>query len=235
MNIREYLLAESIEDKGILKAIFMVGTPGAGKSYIIKQISDGGIQPRIVNTDKLTEFFKEDGNIDWDIYGDKIQTLTKKQITLYLNSLLPLWIDGTSSDPKSLFRRQGILKSIGYDIGLIWIDTPIEDALQRNQQRKRKVPENYIIDVYKKIEPLKKYYKTQFSPYYEIQNGEGELIDKVILSAYKKCKSFFNSSIINPIGSDLVSTMKANKFKYLSDSDNYNIQQLGKLVDAWYK
>ena len=235
MNLREYLLNESIEDRGILKAIFMVGTPGAGKSYVIKQINDGQIQPKIVNTDTFTEFFGNGSNADWSIYGSKIQELTKKQLSFYLNSMLPLWIDGTSSDPKSLFRRQGILKSIGYDVGLVWVDTPIDDALRRNSERKRQVPEDFIKTIYNKIEPLKTYYKSEFRPYYEILNGEGELIEPVITSAYKKCKKFFNDPIINPIGASLIESMKKNKHKYLEDTGNYNIQQINKLADIWYK
>jgi len=230
-----HLLNESIEDKGILKAIFMVGTPGAGKSYVLKKITDGTIDPRIVNTDVFTEFFGNKKNVDWDVYGDKIKTLTQKQLVLYLNSLLPLWVDGTSSDPKSLFRRVGILKSIGYDVGLVWVNTPLETALKRNRERERQVPEEFIYSTYDKIEPLKKYYKSEFNKYYEVNNGEGELTDDVINDIFKKIKKFYLDKQINPIGTSLIENMKTNKFKYLSDTGNYSINELEKLVDSWYK
>lgn len=64
MRLSKYLLTESINDKGIFKAIFMAGTPGAGKSYVINKINDGKIQPRIVNTDKLTEYFGKGENVN---------------------------------------------------------------------------------------------------------------------------------------------------------------------------
>ena len=35
MSFEQFLLNESINDKGILKAIFIVGLPGAGKSYTV--------------------------------------------------------------------------------------------------------------------------------------------------------------------------------------------------------
>ena len=56
--IQEDIISEGINDKGIFKACFMAGTPGSGKSYVISKISDGAIEPRIVNSDKMTEFLK---------------------------------------------------------------------------------------------------------------------------------------------------------------------------------
>ena len=58
MNFEEFLLNESINDKGILKAIFVVGLPGAGKSYTISNLK-GQISPKIVNTDVALEFLSK--------------------------------------------------------------------------------------------------------------------------------------------------------------------------------
>ena len=62
MNFEEFLLNESINDKGILKAIFVVGLPGAGKSYTISNLK-GQISPKIVNTDATLEFLSKKTNI----------------------------------------------------------------------------------------------------------------------------------------------------------------------------
>ena len=55
-------LTEGIEDKGIFKAVFLAGHPGSGKSYTLDRIKSGQIEPRIVNTDKFVEHYK---NADW--------------------------------------------------------------------------------------------------------------------------------------------------------------------------
>jgi hypothetical protein len=44
-------LNESINDKGIFKAVFMSGSSASGKSYVISKITSGQIQPRMVNSD----------------------------------------------------------------------------------------------------------------------------------------------------------------------------------------
>lgn len=97
-ELEKLLINESIEDKGILKSCFMSGTPGAGKSFVISKIKSGSIEPRIVNTDKFTEFIANYLNIDvsnvsgknWHYFESDIKRLTSSQLALYINSLLPL-------------------------------------------------------------------------------------------------------------------------------------------------
>lgn len=231
----EYLfLQESIEDKGIFKACFMAGAPASGKSYTIQKIKSGQIDPRIVNTDKFTEHFKAYGSEKWSMQKDKIKMLTKNQLIQYLNSLLPLWIDGTSSSPPSVFRREGILKSLGYDTSIIWVDVPLELSLERAKKRERPVPEDVIIDIYNKIQDLKPYYKSHFGTFLEIQ-GTADLDEQVILKAFNKMSSWFLSVIQNPIGKSLYNEMRENKWKYLTDHDKYDMNYLKRLVDTWYK
>ena len=64
MKTFKEFLNEGINDKGLYKAVFLGGTPGSGKSYVQKQVKDGTIEPRIVNTDKFIEFLANKRNID---------------------------------------------------------------------------------------------------------------------------------------------------------------------------
>jgi len=231
MKFKSYI-TESINDKGILKACFMAGFPAAGKSYTIKQIKSGSIGVKTVNTDTWVEFFGS--NIDWTELGDKVKILTKEQLILYMNSLLPLWVDGTSSNSNALFRRKGILESIGYDTSMVWVQADLETILERNRNRKRNVDELFIIDTYNKLDRFKQYYKTQFNPFIIIDNNDGAFTNELVLEAYRKMSSFFSSPVKNFIGIDLINDMKSNGYKYLFDTDRYDKQYLNKLVDSWY-
>ena len=237
--IQEELLSEGINDKGILKAVFLAGTPSSGKSYVISKISDGKIEPRIVNTDKMLEFLKAFEAERWLSVADVVKRTTKNQLSNYLNSMLPLFIDGTSSKPSSLLRRNGILKSLGYDSAIIWVDTSLQTSLKRARKRfedgGREVPDAVVKKIYDELTGLKKYYASEFNNFTEILNDDGELIDKVILQAYKKVSSFFNSPIKNPIGIKLINTMKKNGHKYLIDTDEYDMLYLKKLISSWYR
>ena len=241
-ELEKLLITESIEDKGILKACWMSGSPGSGKDYVLNRIKSGQIEPRVVNTDKFTEFIAKKLNIDlkpdsnfWKNYGDKTKKLTKDQLSLYINSLLPLWIDGTSSNPSSAFRRVGILKSIGYDTAMVWINTDLEVAKERNKKREKMVPEDFLIKVHNQISKLKDYYRSEFNNFYEVNNNEGELNNDAILKAFRKVNNFFNSPVENPIGKELIKKMRKNGHKYLIDTDEYSMKVIKKYVSNWYK
>jgi len=234
MKFKEFL-SEGINDKGIFKAVMMAGSSASGKSYVLKQITSGSVSPKIVNTDAWTEYYMKFGDFSWDKYGAKTKVLTKAQLSNYLNSMLPMWIDGTSSNPSAVLRRKGILQSIGYDVGFIFIDTPVDTAIERNEKRGRTVDVDFLKRSYKESQRLKEYYRSEFKFFKEILNGEGELIDKVILSAYRSVSTFFDTSIINPIGVKLKNDMLKNGWKYLIDTPEYDKGYLNKLIDNWYK
>lgn len=241
-ELQKLSINESIEDKGIFKSCFMAGTPGAGKTYTINKVKSGQIEPRMVNTDKFTEFIAQqfgiapnDISANWTAYKSKIKSLSSSQLALYINSLLPLWVDGTSSKPQSVFRRQGILKSIGYDTAMIWVDTDLETAIERNAQRERNVPEDFLRDVYKRIKNLKSYYKSEFRFFYEVNNNNGELNNDAVLEAFRKVSGFFNSPLENPIGKQLIEDMRSQGHKYLADTKDYDIKVLKRLAKGWYR
>lgn len=233
MRYKDYL-TESINDKGIMKCMFMAGQPGAGKSYTIQNIKAGFIDPKVVNIDKFVEHFKAYSDEDWATHGETAKMLTKNQFALYLNGLLPLWVDGTSSSAPAVLRRRGILNSLGYDTGMIWVNCSLETALKRAAQRERTVPEEHIKETYETIQKMKAYYQQEFKYFLEINNDDGELTNEIILSSFKKTTSFFSSPIENPIGKELVEKMKSNGAKYLTDN-GYTIEQIQKLIDSWYR
>lgn len=232
----KFKIAESIEDKGILKAIFMAGSPGSGKSYTLSRISSGSIAPRIVNTDKFVEFFDK-GDFKTVINRSKI--LTEQQLYMYVDSMLPLFVDSTSTHSKNISKRSGILQSLGYDTGMVFVNTSLNVALDRLEQRNktapahRKVNPEWAISAHERIQASKKFYQSRFPFFCEINNNEGELSDDVILDAYKKVKNFFVSPLENPEGARTIKTMRTAGWKYMTEgmiTEDY----LKRLITVWY-
>lgn len=233
MRLRQYI-NESIMDKGILKACFILGVAGAGKSYVLQKIKSGQIEPRIVNTDKLFHMY---GSKEWEKWidiKDTVKKLSRNQLASYINSLLPLAIDGTGSYPGVIFRRYGLLESFGYDIAGIFIDTSLETALERASKRERQVSKEFIRDTYDKIYKAKSFYKSKFHTWKEIKNDEGELTDKVITKAFNLMNNFYNSKLINPVGIHMLEEMRKNGWKYMTDGVK-DIDEIKMLLNAWYK
>lgn len=243
MLIKDLLLSEGIEDKGIFKALFFAGIPGAGKSYTINKVQDGSIQPRIVNTDRFLEYYGKKSLIGldtddkaefvWNSYETKISTLNKNSLHHYLNSMLPLIIDSTSVSPTNLLMRVGILESLGYDTALVFLDTDLDLALERNNKRSRRVPDEFIRDSHKLIKKTESFYHSKFKHFFKINNETGILDNDDFENAFKKTRSFFNSPIDNPIGNDNIEKMRENKWKYLVP-DMISKSDLASKIDLWY-
>jgi shikimate kinase len=224
-------LTEGIEDKGIFKAVFLAGHPGAGKSYTLDRIKSGQIEPRIVNTDKFVEHFK---NADWMAIGDKVRRLNNAQLVLYLNSMLPLAVDGTSGSIQAMLRRRGLLESMGYDTAMVFVNTDLETAIRRVQSRDRKVEEEFIRESFKKLNENKKFYRSKFDTFIEVDNNDGELTNKAITHAFNFLTSFYNSPIKNPIGKRRVEKMKKNVWKQLNPKV-MPLDEIKKIVSVWYR
>lgn len=233
-------LNESINDRGKLKAIFICGMPGAGKSYSASQLQDGAIQPQIVNSDKAYEALGRAGKTDisdpsqWSNVRDSVIKTTQTQLMHYINGMLPLFIDSTSADPGNLLRRKGILESFGYDVGIIWIDVKLEDALARAATRERTVPEHFIRSVHARSEQSKQFILSKFEWKQELDNSEGMLTDDVLMAAYRKTSSFFNSPLANPMGQANMRKIEKQKEKYMVPTI-CSKEQLQHLTTAWYK
>lgn len=242
MNFKDFL-NESINDKGILKAIFIVGIPGAGKSYTTERLS-GSISPKIVNTDKATEYIskklKVESTIDnWKaLFSDKSKKITKAMLGSYLDSMLPLFIDGTSSDASNIMSRVGILESLGYDVGMVFINTDLDTAQKRAKERAEKigrhVPEDFIKRVYETSEENKNYFKNKFSYFREINNSDGELSEEVLLEAFKSVQKFYEAPVANPVGKRHIEKLKLESEKYLSPLI-FSKEAISNKIEAWYR
>jgi len=236
-------LVDSIQDKGIFKAIFIIGIPGAGKSYTAEKIK-GGVEPRIVNTDKASEFLAAKKEMPltsetWKLFfSDDARRITKGALQNYLNGMLPLFIDGTSNDASNILHRAGILESLGYDVGMVFIDTPLETAMKRAELRAQKIgrsvdPE-FIEHVHQSAEENRKYFQSKFGFFITVKNDDNELTDEALNNAFKKTMSFFSSKVENPVGQRYIKSLKDNNQSYLVPTV-ISKEELAKKIEGWYK
>jgi predicted ABC-type ATPase len=242
ITFKQYM-SESINDKGILKALFVVGVPGAGKSYTISQLK-GSISPKIVNTDRATEFlskkYKMPSNSEtWKtFFRDRTRPITSGSLYNYLNSMLPLFVDGTSNDVSNILARAGILESVGYDVGMVFINTNLEVAIDRAKKRgeaiDRHVDEDFIRRVHEISEQNKEYFKGKFSFFREVSNNPGELDDAAIAKIFKQVSSFYNEPVDNVVGQRTLEKLKEDKQAYLIPSV-FNEHDLKKKAEGWYR
>jgi len=222
----ESFINESINDKAILHACFMAGAPGSGKSFFLSKIKSGSIEARVVNTDKFFEYF---GNQN----VARSKTLTVSQLHLYIDSMLPLFADGTSTDSSTTLKRKALLETLGYKTGMVFINCSLETSIERARKRKRIVPDDVVIQSYETMMKIKPIYKSAFDFFEEEYNDTGELTNEAVLQAFRKSISFFNSPPSKK-GQGIIDKMKENGWKYLSDGV-YDKTFISQVVSNWYK
>lgn len=230
-------LDEGINDKGILKAVFVVGIPGSGKSYTISKLPGG---PRLVNTDRSTEYlaskFDIESNADtWKtFFRDKAKTMTTGLLKNYLNGMLPLFVDGTSSDASNVLNRAGLLESLGYDVGMVFIETDLDVAQQRAAQRERKVTPEFIEKVHAASQENKEYFAGKFSFFKTVKNNPGELDDAAMAAIFKQVAGFYDTPVKNPVGKRVIEKLTSSNEKLLVPTI-LDQGELDKKVEGWYR
>jgi predicted kinase len=150
--MKEFLthITEGVYDKGIFKAFFLAGGPGSGKTFVTHNVFAGsGL--KIVNSDQQFErkLIAADYSLSMppeEIKGrERIRAsakrLTTDLMTNYLIGRLGLIIDGTARDYQLIERQVQLLRTqLGYDCYMIFINTSLDVALERNAGRIRRVP-----------------------------------------------------------------------------------------------
>ena len=154
-------LQEGVYDPNILKAFFLAGGPGSGKSYVVRRTT-GGLGMKIVNSDNAFEKLLKDAGLSLkmpdeeeeprDVARTKAKVITKKQQKNYIEGRLWLIIDGTGKDYDKIAKQATELKQLGYDVHMIFVNTSLDTALERNANRARSVPEPLVVKSWKSVQ-----------------------------------------------------------------------------------
>ena len=76
-----------------------------------------------------------------DVARDRAKELTTFQRRNFVRGRLGLIIDGTGKDFNKIAYQARELEGFGYDTHMIFVNTSLDVALQRNKERDRSVPE----------------------------------------------------------------------------------------------
>jgi len=90
------------------------------------------------------------------IARDKIRSKSKQiagmQLGMALEGRLGLIIDSTARDVEKISTQAANLRKIGYDIHMVFVNTSLEVALERNKSRPRQLPDAIVINSHKQIQ-----------------------------------------------------------------------------------
>jgi len=203
-------LQEGVYDPNIFKAFFLAGGPGSGKSYVVAKTT-AMFGMRIVNSDDVFEsLIKKAGmNMDMRNYSGKelerrdeirgrAKEITKLRQANYVEGRLGLIIDGTGKDYEKIEKQMRGLQQLGYDSHMIFVNTSLDVALERNEKRPRKLPESLVVqswnNVQKNIGKFSQLFKNKFII---VDNNKAD--EDVITGVFKRVRSLANKKVTNGI------------------------------------
>ncbi len=233
LNYKEetLVLDEGVNDPGIFKAVVLAGGPGSGKSYIAQKLGLKTLGLRVVNSDDFfTMLMKKKGLSlkmpeneleDREVARMAAKALTQKRLDTTIDGRLGVLLDSTSGDQKKTVKIIKKLKRVGYDIKVIFIETSLDTAQKRNQQRSRTIPPDVVEFSWKGAQKAKKFLKQAVGPkdYHEIEN---EFDGKVDISIAGKLSVW---AVKVPIkGQEWVAAIKRGHDSMTTEDINNNIR-----------
>lgn len=228
LKLFEEFIGEGVNDPGILKAFFMAGGPGSGKSYVAGElfgISKAGFSTvsydlglKLVNSDQAFELLLKKEKIDmanlmtllksdpeaWE-KAMQVRARAKKLTTSmqdgYIKGRLGMIIDGTGKNYKKIEDHVEKLRSLGYDCYMVFVNTSLAVAQERNSARARKLPVDMVTQMWDEVQAnIGKFQRLFKSKRFEIVDnstyGDSQPIDLVS----KEIRKFMKQSVSNPIG-----------------------------------
>jgi len=149
-ELKNITLNEGLYDPNIFKAFFLAGGPGSGKTFVtrnafggtgLKQINSDNAFERGLRKAGLSLKMPDDEAESRDMVRARAKATTNNMQDLAIQGRLGLVIDGTGRDYDKISYQARMLKELGYDCYMIFVNTSLEVALERNAKRERSVPE----------------------------------------------------------------------------------------------
>jgi dephospho-CoA kinase len=198
-------LQEGLYDPNIFKAFFLAGGPGSGKSYVAMK-STGGTGLKTINSDDAFEHLLNKAGLSLkmppeeteprDVVRDKAKEITAKVQKNYLEGRLGLIIDGTGREADKILRQKAKLEELGYDTYMIFVNTSLDVALERNADRPRSVAEPIVVKSWKDVQANIGKFSNIFRAGFIVvdNNNAGEDVFKEV---YKRVKGLLRKKVQN--------------------------------------
>ena len=203
-------LQEGVYDPNIFKAFFLAGGPGSGKSYVVARTTKM-FGMRVVNSDDVFEKLVKSAGMNMDMRNytkaqekrrdelrDIAKRVTKAREKNYVEGRLGLIIDGTGKNYDKIEKQMRELQQLGYDAHMIFVNTSLDVALERNLKRPRKLPEPIVVkswnNVQKNIGKFQNLFRDRFII---VDNNDPD--EPPHIEVFKRVKQLSNKKVTNGI------------------------------------
>jgi adenylate kinase family enzyme len=228
MNFRKWVLEEAAAEYSpyAFHAIILAGGPGSGKSRIGRTIA-GGFGFQVADSDRILELTAQHKKQEYLLgltsgqpgYDTKMSASSKavelnvKRAKLWRTQGIPYIIDITGRNYGLVTKLKGELEDEGYDVFMVFVNTPLEIARARNQGRRRRVDDDFLVNAWQdSMKFLNDYHNLFGKKFLQINNDE-QIEDKSRIGIAAGVPRMVGqlltpNHIDNPIGKQKLEEMK---------------------------
>ena len=212
-------LQEGLNDPNIFKAFFLAGGPGSGKSFVVRQTT-GGTGLQIVNSDDAFERYLKQAGLEMDMRTTQAERekeerdterkrakrVTKARKGGYIQGRLGLIIDGTGKDYDKIAKQSIQLRQLGYDTHMIFVNTSLDVALERNAKRERSVSNSVATNSWRAVQSnIGKFSQHFRQNFIVVDNNDADATDpQVFNDVFKQIKGLLKKKVKSPIAKQWV-------------------------------
>ena len=198
-------LQEGVYDPNIFKAFFLAGGPGSGKSYVVRKTT-GGTGLKSINSDEAFEHLLKKAGLSLkmppeeferkEVVRARAKAITAKRKGNYLDGRLGLIVDGTGKDADKILKHKASLEELGYDTYMIFVNTSLDVALQRNAERSRSLQPSFVVQSWKEVQANIGKFNNMFRQGFIVvdNNDAGE---DIFIDVYKRIRGLLRKKVQN--------------------------------------
>jgi len=205
---------------------------GGGKKSVVK-----GLPVMFVNSDTAFEFLLARDKLPFDIHKNETaigkkqfqarniaKRMTRNRFLSWIDGLLPIVVDGTGKSYEKISTQAENLRSIGYDVSMIFVNTSLDVALKRNNMRKRVVPDEIVVKAWNQVQGNLGKFQSFFGGhnFHVIDNNTvltGSDLKTFEKDLFVRGMKLLQRPLKNNIGNEMIDYLRGTGGKYMHDLD----------------
>ncbi|MGJ3250397.1 MAG: AAA family ATPase [Elainellaceae cyanobacterium] len=142
------------------RLILLIGLPGSGKSTLAKCLIRDGVGHYLISTDAIRNqlFGDEAVQGSWSLVWGEIQRQfrdTIEQLSQNHRQDRTAIYDATNAVRRNRRTVIDLARTVGFSrIVALWLDVPVERCLERNRGRSRRVPDEVIWRMHRRLQAV---------------------------------------------------------------------------------
>ena len=213
------IVQEGYYDPAIFKAVFLIGGPGSGKSYVANKLGLASMGFSMINQDYPFEKKMKELDLDFKMpESEKAQRDELRQQTSntvwnkfdkWVEQGLGIYMDITGANKEDVLNDKQTLESIGYDTAMVFVNTDLQTAIARNSSRERTVDTQIVKSKWYETQRNIGFYTAAFrGNFFTVDNGKDSDSGPQIDFVYKKILEWSKRRPTNQIAKKKIEQMR---------------------------